>query len=120
MANSKLVTIEKNDFAAVRERVRAASVEQVRFITEDLKTKSVKLAPVMLGVLRQSAATNYSKNGLRGEVSFNTPYAAAQHERTDQVHPQGGQAKYLEDPLLQNRDVYQSEMAAAIKKAIGS
>lgn len=33
------------------------------------------------------------------EVSFNTVYAAAQHEGLDYDHPKGGEAKYLERPL---------------------
>lgn len=33
------------------------------------------------------------------EVSFNTVYAAAQHEGLDYDHPKGGGPKYLEGPL---------------------
>lgn len=34
-----------------------------------------------------------------GSVSYNTPYAANQHEHTEYDHPLGGQAKYLESVL---------------------
>lgn len=112
------VTIEKNEFAAVMARVRAAAAESVREITLDLERESVALAPIEKGELRESAATEFSENGLVGVVSFNTPYAAAQHERTDQAHPGGGQAKYLETPLVRNRDRYQKQMADAINKVL--
>lgn len=39
-----------------------------------------------------------------GTVSFNTKYAAVQHEQINYNHPRGGQAKYLESVLLENKD----------------
>ena len=39
-----------------------------------------------------------------GEVSYNTKYAANQHEHTEYSHPKGGQAKYLESVLVEKKD----------------
>ena len=39
-----------------------------------------------------------------GSVSYNTPYAADQHEHTEYDHPLGGQAKYLESVLTGEQD----------------
>ncbi len=39
-----------------------------------------------------------------GSVSYNTPYAADQHEHTEYDHPLGGQAKYLESVLTGDED----------------
>ncbi len=39
-----------------------------------------------------------------GEVSYNTKYAANQHEHTEYDHPRGGQAKYLESVLVEEKD----------------
>lgn len=39
-----------------------------------------------------------------GEVSYNTKYAANQHEHTEYDHPKGGQAKYLESVLVEEKD----------------
>ena len=44
------------------------------------------------------------ENGTHGSVSYNTPYAAAQHEHTEYDHPLGGQAKYLESVLVEEQD----------------
>lgn len=39
-----------------------------------------------------------------GTVSYNTKYAATQHEHIEYDHPRGGQAKYLESVLVENTD----------------
>jgi hypothetical protein len=48
---------------------------------------------------------------LTGEVTFDTPYAAVQHERMDFSHPGGGEAKYLETPLKQKHRQYLAAIA---------
>ena len=40
----------------------------------------------------------------KGSVSYNTSYAATQHEQIHYDHPNGGQAKYLESVLVENQD----------------
>ena len=40
----------------------------------------------------------------KGSVSYNTPYAAVQHEQIAYDHPKGGQAKYLESVVVENKD----------------
>ena len=42
-------------------------------------------------------------------------YAAVQHERLDFNHPNGGQAKYLEQPLLAMADDLTRELAETVK-----
>lgn len=44
------------------------------------------------------------QTAVKGSVSFNTKYAAAQHEQINYSHPHGGQAKYLESVLVDNKD----------------
>jgi len=44
------------------------------------------------------------ENITKGSISYNTPYAAAQHEQIHYDHPRGGQAKYLESVLIENED----------------
>lgn len=111
------VRIVKNDFAKVRKNVSEAVVAEVRAVTEDLFWESVAIAPQDKGDLRASAQTKYTKQGMRGWVQFTAPYAAVQHERTDFVHDDG-QAKYLEQPLEQNRADYQKRLFEAVKKEV--
>ncbi|MGF9711718.1 hypothetical protein [Paenibacillus naphthalenovorans] len=105
----------------------------------DLTGKSVALAPVDNGDLRGSGKGEINgvviaegeKNGsikakgeapeaekLEGIVSFNTPYALRQHEELTWNHPQGGQAKYLEQPFVQNQNKYIKHLADSVKKAV--
>lgn len=44
------------------------------------------------------------EHATKGSVSFNTKYAAQQHEQINYNHPNGGQAKYLESVLIENQD----------------
>lgn len=54
-----------------------------------------------------------------GTVSFNTPYAAAQHEHTEYDHPKGGQAKYLESTLVQGKSRILHLIAGGIMDEFG-
>lgn len=47
---------------------------------------------------------NHENETVIGEVSYNTKYAANQHEHTEYDHPKGGQAKYLESVLVEEKD----------------
>lgn len=47
---------------------------------------------------------NLPETALKGSVSYNTKYAAVQHEQTAYDHPKGGQAKYLESVLIENQE----------------
>lgn len=97
---------------------------------EDLLSRSVQGAPVDEGTLRASATVEVTVNGtpyrdmrsakdaarraaeaggqvkVIGQVAFNTPYAARQHEELGNHHPKGGEAKYLERPLVEQADRY--------------
>lgn len=44
------------------------------------------------------------ENGTVGTVSYNTPYAANQHEHVEYDHPLGGEAKFLEKVLNSEQD----------------
>lgn len=51
------------------------------------------------GTIPDTDATTY----VRGEVSYNTPYAANQHEHIEYEHKEG-QAKYLESVLVEGKE----------------
>lgn len=85
-----------------------ATEESIRDVALDLQGKSVDSAPIDTGDLRISGYTSFLKqrNEFTAEVGFNTVYAVRQHEDLTYRHPQGGKAKYLEDPLKENLDRY--------------
>ena len=55
----------------------------------------------------------------KGEVSFNTKYAATQHEQINYNHPRGGQAKYLESVLVESQERILNCIARKIKEEWG-
>lgn len=81
----------------------------------DLLGKSKLLAPIDKGDLRGSGSME--SGNLEVYVGFNTPYAVRQHEHTEYNHPQGGQAKYLEEPYNDNVDKYINHVADALRNA---
>lgn len=85
----------------------------------DLQQRSSDEAPVKDGDLRGDAGIDDSR--LQADdfvlVGYNLPYALIQHERLDFEHPQGGKAKFLEDPFEKNAKKYIDHIAAAADKA---
>lgn len=78
----------------------------------DLERRSKEQAPLDTGDLRGSGTSEVTEvyGGVKGTVGFNTPYALIQHEDMTFVHPQGGKAKYLTDPLNQNATKYRKHI----------
>ena len=100
------------------------SVEGLKDALLYVATESQNKAPVDTGDLRGSVLVemdntviakgnesggititgNAPENSTKGSVSYNTPYAANQHEHTEYDHPLGGQAKYLESVITGEKD----------------
>lgn len=89
----------------------------VRKAGEYLLTQAVPKAPKDSGALRASGRVS----GVNAEpialVSFNTPYAVIQHEN-ETYHHDDGQAKYLEEPLVQESATMTQIVATAVREAI--
>jgi hypothetical protein len=103
----------------------------------DLTGEAVRRAPVLDGDLRGSGkaeinsvviamgtkegtieTTGEMPEAVRYEatVSFGTPYARYQHEGLDFKHPQGGQAKYLQQPFEEKVDRYIQHMRDSVRR----
>ena len=129
----------------LRERSALGLLRGVIAAGEDLLGEAQRRAPLDEGTLRASAALAIIVNGRRlegegaasaardvvlaevragrgleiqAEVSFNTIYAARQHEETDWVHPRGGQAKYLESVLAERGTRYAKAIQASALRAL--
>lgn len=81
--------------ADVAARVQAAAEKANIQAGEVLLSHARAKAPIQDGLLRASGKA--SASGKSAAVSFNTPYAARQHEEVGWNHPGGGGAKYLEN-----------------------
>ena len=71
---------------------------------QDLKRKSQEQVPIDTHNLERSCVVEMTGEA-SVEVSYNTEYALKQHESLEYRHTQG-KAKYLEDPLTQNKQKY--------------
>lgn len=49
-----------------------------------------------------AAAASGRRVNITAEITFNTIYAARQHEELDWKHPKGGEAKYLQKAIQEN------------------
>lgn len=106
------------------DRIQQGSSQGLKDALLMVAEKSQERAPVESGDLRGSVSVEIDdiviakgnkdgglstvaeapENGTVGTVSYNTPYAADQHEHTEYDHPKGGQAKYLESVLVEESE----------------
>lgn len=95
--------------------------EGMQDVVTDIGARASERAPVETGALRGSMTTEVHSDGdeITGEVRFTEKYAAVQHERLDFVHPQGGEAKYLERAALEKTDQVRAKVAEALNRLFG-
>lgn len=132
------------DIRHLRVDLAVGALRGLAVAAEDLLGKAVQRAPLEEGTLRASAAIAYIVDGKRfegsaalpaaealvrvtaarttivnieAEVSFNTVYAARQHEETQWQHPLAGEAKYLERPALENAGRYRQVILLSAAKS---
>ena len=102
----------------VRRMIKQKTREAMEMVVNDLTRRSKQLAPLDTGDLRGAGEGDVKEVGgeITGTVSFNKPYAMVQHEDMTYIHPRGGQAKYLEQPLNENRDRYKEFIKNKIRE----
>lgn len=102
-----------------RRLFRAAATRAVTMAGERVLGEAQRLAPIEEGTLRASGELEVIHTGdaVTAEVSFNTIYAARQHEETGWRHPLGGQAKYLEQPVQQAAPLLNRALELELKAA---
>lgn len=98
-----------------------AAQRGVGLASEHILGEARKIVPHETGVLERSGRADTARNrgGLaRGSVSFDTPYAAKQHENMHYRHKKGRKAKYLEGPLNANKNKVLEIVAAALRGSL--
>lgn len=100
----------------VAAELEEAAARGIAESVEHLKGVSADLAPHEEGILAATATA--STDGLTGAVSFDTPYAVRQHEELTWHHDPGKQAKYLEQPWLEERPAMLAMIAARMRRAM--
>lgn len=96
-------------------RGRRLAREGLRRALEHLLQVSRTQVPLEDGTLERSGRVVI--DGDRGGVTYDTVYAARQHEELTWVHPvPGRKAKYLEDPMRTERAVMLELMAVSLRR----
>lgn len=103
------------DFTAATARIRAAASDGILASLEVIREDAENRAPLETGHMRNSA--NTAVDGLEGAVGFDTDYAVIQHEALDFDH-QDGEAKFLENAVIANRQVVGQIIAESIRRAL--
>jgi len=116
----------RSNIPNVERKVRQKVIEGMEKVINDLTRRSKRLAPLDTGNLRGSGFGEVDATGsdeVIGTVIFNAgvddngnSYALIQHENMAFRHPRGGQAKYLEQPLNENRDKYKQFIKNKIRE----
>lgn len=98
--------------------VNAAVPFAVGRAAEHVRAVSTELAPVLSGNLRASAEVR-AVSHTEFRIYYPGPYARYQHYGLDFRHPQGGQALYLQQPMVTEADQCFQIMADTIREAMG-
>lgn len=77
------------------------------------------LVPHEEGTLETSGQTSFDAETHTAAVSFDTPYAAVQHEDLTFQHDDGRQAKYLEQPMHTEANAIALLAQAEVRRELG-
>lgn len=103
---------------SVKASSEAGAVRGLRKGAEHLLGVSRARVPHEEGTLERSGVASVDAASLTGAVSYDTPYAARQHEELDWQHDEGRTAKYLEIPMGEEGPVIAELVAAEIRRAL--
>ncbi|MEV0236874.1 hypothetical protein [Nonomuraea sp. NPDC050786] len=104
---------------ALEAKARAAIERGLHQATEHVLTSTEPKVPWQTGDLERSGSAQVDRTALEGVISFDQPYAVAQHENLDWDHPIKGEPKYLETTLYEEAAVVRDIVAKAVRKALG-
>lgn len=99
--------------------LRGASVDGLELAAEHLLQVSSSRAPHEEGDLERSGEVSKDPASQTVAVSYDRPYAVRQHEDLTLRHDDGRSAKYLEDPMNEERDTMLALIARASRRKLG-
>lgn len=99
--------------------LKGATIEGLELAAEHLLQVSSSQAPHEEGDLERSGEVSKDETQQAVAVSYDRPYAVRQHEDMTLRHDEGRKAKYLEDPMNEERDTMLAILAKAAGKPLG-
>lgn len=106
------------DLSEAMGRITKGGARGLRKAVEHWLTEANKHVPHDEGVLERSGTA--STDGLRGAVSYDTPYAVRQHEDMTLHHDGKGRAKWLETAGAAEAATMAEIIATEIRAEVGS
>lgn len=101
-----------------RTEVRAGAVVGLTEASEFLLEEANRTVPIEESTLEGSGSTSVDASALQAAVSYDTPYAARQHEELGYRHDAGRRAKWLEATFKEQGRTALDRLAARIKAAL--
>lgn len=101
----------------ITKELEMAAARGLLLAAEYVLSEARAIVPIDEATLERSGVASVDREHLTAAVSFDTPYAVRQHEDMTYRHAPGRQAKYLEQPLVNNRKTIQAIIAKQIRKA---
>ncbi|MEN6426104.1 MAG: minor capsid protein [Phycisphaerales bacterium] len=104
----------------VKAKAKAGAVRGLLLWAEDVSEKSSREVPLQEGTLMRSRRASVDASQMKSCTSYDTPYAADQHEDLTKQHPRGRKAKYLENPANSTKKTGPAIVAREIKRSLGA
>lgn len=95
------------------------AAEGLTLAAEHLLQVSRTEVPIEEATLERSGVATVDEDDLTAAVSYDTPYAVRQHEELTWRHDAGRKAKYLEDPMNEERDTMLALIARPLQGELG-
>lgn len=118
MTASSFIVGELN-IAMATDVVRDAAAQGLYLAGEHILNVSNEHVPHEDGDLQGSGAVSEDPEALEVAISYDSPYAARQHEELTWRHDDGRTAKYLENAVNSEAGTVAEIVAAAVRGAIG-
>jgi hypothetical protein len=101
----------------ITELMKAAAVQAVTEVSEDILTEANDRSPLDEGDLVRSGEVTVFPDQLAAAITYDTPYAVRQHEDVTLNHPRQGEHHWLEHVVEENADRYFQHIADTIRAA---
>ncbi len=98
--------------------VKEAAARGLAIAADHVYRVAANLAPIEEGTLARSGGPSVDQGKLTAAISFDTPYAARQHEELHWRHDSGKQAKFLESAMNSEKDAVTQIIADTIRGEI--
>jgi hypothetical protein len=106
------------DASGAQRELRQAAARGLFLGAEHVLGVSNDRVPLDEGTLQHSGTASVDEADLTAMVSYDTPYAARQHEELDFEHAPGREAKFLENALNAERSTVLALVAAEMRRSL--